>query len=357
MNKSHRDYIKLAALPDLQTKVSSLEIASSIIWTVKPQASWRHYTLRNQDGAGSCVGNGTAKALETMDKIVYSAHPIYSRRSNTPAEGMVLSDAGTIIFNQGTTTEALDPSNNLNEAQMDAPVTVPTPKKIKGYGFLVVTDLDAIATAIDTYGGVPITVDVAWDEWNTEQGIPTYISGAVVSGGHCLCAVDYTMYNGEKALVVENSWGNDDDSIGQTGQVIFTQSFLNGRGTGAMYMVSVPQTTWPYKYFQPSEVVNLQPSLIQMLDNARGFAGIPFVITSGFRNPAQNASVGGVSNSAHLTGNAADILCTDQNRWTIIQGGLQAGFKRVEACATHVHFDNDNDSQHPSPWFGVSVNE
>lgn len=252
--KSHRPHVKLDVLPDPRSSEEKLNdlhfedfaMAVPVTWIEKPQSTWRSYTLRNQDGAGSCVGNGTAKALETKDKVVYSAHPVYSRRSNAPGEGMFLADALNIMKNFGTTTEALDPSNNLNEQQIDAPVTVATPKKVKDGGFITVTNLDAIANAIDTYGGCPITVSIAWDEWNTEQGIPRYIPGSTISGGHCLCAVDYILYKGEKALVIENSWGHDGDSINQSGQVLFTQSFLNARGQQCMFFipkVDVPTTT------------------------------------------------------------------------------------------------------------------
>ena len=37
--------------------------------------------------------------------------------------------------------------------------------------------------------------------------------------------------------------------------------------------------------------------------------GIPIIVDSGFRSPAVNESVGGVSNSQHLLGQAADIHC------------------------------------------------
>lgn len=112
-----------------------------------------------------------------------------------------------------------------------------------------------------------------------------------------------------------------------------------------------------YKYFKDSEVVGLQPELVYKLDTARGYANTPFVITSGLRSVAQNSSVGGAKDSTHLMGQAADIACTDQTRWTIIMGAIKAGFNRIEACPTHVHLDIANNMTHPAPWFGVATTD
>ena len=47
--------------------------------------------------------------------------------------------------------------------------------------------------------------------------------------------------------------------------------------------------------------------LFPILDRIRDSLGVPVYITSGFRCPSHNASVGGVANSQHLDGTAADI--------------------------------------------------
>lgn len=57
----------------------------------------------------------------------------------------------------------------------------------------------------------------------------------------------------------------------------------------------------PWQY-----VDNLQ-YLIERLDEIREGFGQPIIVTSGYRCPALNKAVGGVSNSAHKSGLAADL--------------------------------------------------
>ena len=58
-------------------------------------------------------------------------------------------------------------------------------------------------------------------------------------------------------------------------------------------------------------VTNLQYGVSTILQPLRDKLGMPIIINSGYRNPAYNASVGGVKNSQHLTGCAADIRPKD----------------------------------------------
>ena len=47
--------------------------------------------------------------------------------------------------------------------------------------------------------------------------------------------------------------------------------------------------------------------LVDLLDAIRERLGVPLYINSGYRCPEHNAEVGGVSNSQHVLGTAADI--------------------------------------------------
>lgn len=53
---------------------------------------------------------------------------------------------------------------------------------------------------------------------------------------------------------------------------------------------------------------DINPRLVQVLERARKIVEKPLVISSGYRCPNHNDAVGGVSNSQHTLGNAADVL-------------------------------------------------
>ena len=55
------------------------------------------------------------------------------------------------------------------------------------------------------------------------------------------------------------------------------------------------------------DVLNLSALCYFILEPFRVFYQAPILVTSGYRCPVLNKAVGGVSTSAHLTGNAADI--------------------------------------------------
>lgn len=59
------------------------------------------------------------------------------------------------------------------------------------------------------------------------------------------------------------------------------------------------------------EVVENLNRLAEYLDGIREKLGKPIHINSGYRSPVLNRAVGGVGNSQHLKGLAADIVCAD----------------------------------------------
>jgi zinc D-Ala-D-Ala carboxypeptidase len=87
---------------------------------------------------------------------------------------------------------------------------------------------------------------------------------------------------------------------------------------------------------------NMNPKFLEMLDEAREIAGVPFHITSGYRTIAHNKKVKGKSNSSHLKGYSADILVfSDTERWRIFNALMKVGFNRIGIAKTFIHCDND----------------
>ena len=86
-----------------------------------------------------------------------------------------------------------------------------------------------------------------------------------------------------------------------------------------------------WKYFTPDEMIHsdtadrlginnspdgdvmghLDDLVTKVLDNLRDGWGRPIIVTSGYRCKELNAAVGGVCNSQHLGGQAADIVSDD----------------------------------------------
>ena len=57
-----------------------------------------------------------------------------------------------------------------------------------------------------------------------------------------------------------------------------------------------------------SDEIRIDPNLVKYLEKIRAHFGKPVRITSGYRSPTYNAKVGGVKNSYHMKGMAADIV-------------------------------------------------
>lgn len=55
----------------------------------------------------------------------------------------------------------------------------------------------------------------------------------------------------------------------------------------------------------------MNPRLIELLDNMSEQCGEKLEISCAYRCPAHNEEVGGVENSQHVLGNAADVLCPE----------------------------------------------
>lgn len=85
---------------------------------------------------------------------------------------------------------------------------------------------------------------------------------------------------------------------------------------------------------------SIDPDLLTRLIVLRDILGSPVRITSGLRCAERNRQEGGVPESEHLTGEAADIACaTSPARFALLQAAGQAGFTRIGIGRTFVHLD------------------
>tara|TARA_Y100000015_G_scaffold15037_1_gene14442 strand:+ start:2923 stop:3291 length:369 start_codon:yes stop_codon:yes gene_type:complete len=97
----------------------------------------------------------------------------------------------------------------------------------------------------------------------------------------------------------------------------------------------------------PGSGHHMEQDFLDLLDEARTIAGIPFVITSGFRTDSYHDELtrrgyNTVKNSAHLKGCAADIAATtSRDRFLIVTALLEVGFDRIGIGEDFIHVDND----------------
>lgn len=98
---------------------------------------------------------------------------------------------------------------------------------------------------------------------------------------------------------------------------------------------------------------NMNVTMLKMLDEARTKAGITFKINSAYRTIEHNKKVGGVGDSAHTKGYAADISATtDEKQRIVLKACYDAGFRRFGVYGTFIHVDNDPDKPKNSIWTG-----
>lgn len=74
------------------------------------------------------------------------------------------------------------------------------------------------------------------------------------------------------------------------------------------------------------EIEKLKELCEKILQPIRTKFGEPILITSGFRNSSLNRIVGGSPSSQHLKGEAADLVCVDnQKLWNLILEMIKSG--------------------------------
>lgn len=222
---------------------------SPVVWTEKISTSWRKFPIFNQDGSGSCVAQTMAKILGVMYwlkngiYVHFSATHIYQRRVNKPQGGMAGVDAFKIA-QEGATLEVLTPSQDMTDIQMDNTKIeqykddVGKVFKLGNYIVGPVKDLETIASIIQTTGkAVMVWYYFTYAEWTDVPEIKNINLdlNALGTVRHSITAVDFTLYQGKKCLIIEDSWG---PNYGKGGQRIITEEFHNARN----WFVAHPMT-------------------------------------------------------------------------------------------------------------------
>ncbi len=98
-------------------------------------------------------------------------------------------------------------------------------------------------------------------------------------------------------------------------------------------------------------MVRVNTRLVHMLEQLREHLGDgPVTITSGYRCPAHNRSVGGARMSQHLYGNAADIMVLGAASQEVADVAEVMGFPGVGRYPSFIHVDVRPNG--PTRWYG-----
>lgn len=115
------------------------------------------------------------------------------------------------------------------------------------------------------------------------------------------------------------------------------------------------------KYFKISEFAcpccgktAMQDNFLKKIDEARELAGVPFLISSGYRCEKYNELLKErgyrvAKYSSHMTGYAADILVDKNNKQKIIEA-CEKVFKRMGIAEKFIHVDCDPSKPSPVRW-------
>lgn len=206
-----------------------------VVWIEKPQSTWKLTPQRNQDGSFSCYMQSAASAIYTFLKQEFSALPYQLRAGGKGSEGMYGQNVGDILFNIGTCLESIGLSEYRSDPQIDSAVLPPASVKITGYRTFSSLNIDSIAEATQAYGNCIITIASNSQEYLVT---PVYL-GTPVTFGHAICASDFTLINGVKTLVCNDSAGQFSSP---TGLRLITEDFLNKRGKQGLYFLGVTTT-------------------------------------------------------------------------------------------------------------------
>tara|TARA_A100001201_G_scaffold83_1_gene265 strand:+ start:381 stop:758 length:378 start_codon:yes stop_codon:yes gene_type:complete len=103
---------------------------------------------------------------------------------------------------------------------------------------------------------------------------------------------------------------------------------------------------------EPGSGKKMNYIFLEKLDYARGNAGVPFKINSGYRTQNYNDNVLGARvGSSHKKGLAVDIHCIgSRDRFIIINALLSVGINRIGIGKTFLHADVDNDKDQHVIW-------
>lgn len=179
-------------------------------WFATPEDNYGARIL-NQGQQGSCVGHGTATAIEIQwlrqggQPVPFSACWVYGLINGGRDAGAVVSDAMSAVMDYGICTEAEVPPGVIQSGRFP-PVARAVAAKWKVQAAYHCDSFDAIVSAILRGYTVVHGIDVGRNYANVDRNgvapLPDWIAG-----GHAQCSYGLKFIGGEPVIDTQNSWG------------------------------------------------------------------------------------------------------------------------------------------------------
>ena len=224
-------------------QLSEVVTAPVFDWKEKPQSEWRKFSIRSQNGSGMCAYQTLAKLLginNFVEEGLYvelSSYDGYQQRAKPSVPGANVNDIIKSATVTGLTLQEFAPDQDLTEAQANALLKRTVAMKriaeiFKGKNVVFLNNIEEIAFAIQSGKGVMMWFRWDYDEW--DKPVPTINPNSLKKYHHSITGVDPILYQGKKAVVIEDSWGK---GYGLNGQRVLTEEwFTSGRMTLALYV-------------------------------------------------------------------------------------------------------------------------
>lgn len=190
----------------------------AVNWREKTPDEWRRFPpIRNQGGAGACVGYtvqlllGIENFLEEGKFVMLSPRMIYARGYVPPDGGMYYASGLQIGTDIGSAPEVLMPSELKDEQYMRQLADEKESDRIvgktyRGGSFVYLPlNFDAIAGILATGKAIALGTRFNSGQWSSGE-VKLTANGQY---GHAITATDYTLWKGQKSIVFQNSWGEN----------------------------------------------------------------------------------------------------------------------------------------------------
>lgn len=215
---------------------------ASVIWIEKPRENWRSFPIRDQNGSGECVCMTYATELGIIFKekygefIDFSSSFPYQKRTNPEISGCNSVDIYEIFPKIGNILERDMPSQKMSDSEAMKVEREKwfddIAKVFKVDRISLPIDFETVASTIQATGkGVMVWFKFSGSEWTN---IPT-LSDNPITSGHSVTAVDFTLLNGKKYLIIQDSWGL---KYADKGLRLISEEYFNARCFLASYLLT-----------------------------------------------------------------------------------------------------------------------